>query len=376
MILSELLNTNKLAQNIADKYISTSHHPTLPLTIYNYTQKAMWDNVWTPETMHCRGLIVEDDTNIIVARGPKKFFNYGQDGAPLLTASSVMDITTKFDGSLGICVEYDGQYFVATRGSFTSEQALHATELFNSDAYSDLRRTTSLLKSRDSWTPIVEILYPENRIVLDYGNLDVLAPLGWVNPEGIIVSRDFNAVRYRNVRLHTALSLPIPDDEEGYVLDILDPATGIPQAHVKLKGDKYKQLHYLMTGVSARKIWQALVAEQPFNFPGIDSSKVISFDELTGNVPDEFAQWVLGIKHDIESQVQSSIWKDATLAAKLSLIPEGRERYEAGSHNPHVGAVLNYIKTGNPTKIHMAAWKDAYPEGNSLPFTTQQENND
>lgn len=50
-------------------------HPTLPLTIWNYTEKVQYENLWDEITLMCRGLVT-DDKGSIVARPFKKFFNW------------------------------------------------------------------------------------------------------------------------------------------------------------------------------------------------------------------------------------------------------------------------------------------------------------
>jgi len=63
--------------------------------------------------------------------------------------------------SLGIMYWHEGKYKIATRGSFTSEQALWATEYLN---------TNYDLSTCDfPGTLLFEIIYPENRVVVDYG---------------------------------------------------------------------------------------------------------------------------------------------------------------------------------------------------------------
>lgn len=168
--------------------IKRQRHPQLPISIYNYTAKAQYMNVWTEEERHCRGLIVEDSTGLIIARGPKKFFNYGQPGAPVVDMQTLVRVTPKFDGSLGIFWAYEEVYGIATRGSFMSDQAIHATELVKTQNYS--RIVTEALSKAGNETLVSEVIYPENRIVLQYDGKDYLQTLGYVsNESGIIVRR-------------------------------------------------------------------------------------------------------------------------------------------------------------------------------------------
>lgn len=292
MHISDLLDMDKLDQMIAEKRISKQVHPAIPeLVIYNYTNTAQFANKWTNEERICRGLITTTSGEII-ARGPSKFFNYSQPGAPEVALEDKVWVSRKEDGSLGIGWYYNGQYGVATRGSFASEQALHATEMLT-------RHDKATLKfaSIKGCTEIFEIVYPENRIVLDYGGLDKLIRLGHVsNENGLIEVRpvtlmygeDFS--QQHEMTFAEALALPIPDDEEGYVLDVRHTdGVGI-LGHIKLKGDRYKELHGAIFGLSERKIWEAIGR-------GMDMEKFVS------DLPDELMPWAQGIVNRITNDI-------------------------------------------------------------------------
>jgi RNA ligase len=107
-------------------------HPTLPLTIWNYTEKVQYENLWDEITLQTRGLVTDNEGNII-ARPFNKFFNI-EEGKH--TPTEKFEVWEKMDGSLGIVFWYQGQWVVATRGSFTSDQAIKAKELlkkYNTD---------------------------------------------------------------------------------------------------------------------------------------------------------------------------------------------------------------------------------------------------
>lgn len=382
MKLNHVLDTKNLDKMISEGYISKRTHRMFPLAILNYTQKAMWDNVWNNETMWCRGLIYNFESNEIVAMGPKKFFNYGQEGSIEAPLDTKVRVTTKLDGSLGILWHYDNVFGIATRGSFTSDQAIHATKLLNDPKYKYFKE---FAVTNPDETLVVEIIYPENKIVVSYGDDDELRLLGGVkHSQGLIEFRERDIVQGPIIPLSEALQLPIPDDEEGYVLDILGSVNDV-LGHVKLKGEKYKELHRIMTGISGRKIWEMMLARfihktniQVPSMPGIEMKKLMNLDvsmdilDMLGDVPDEFSEWVKTKIDEINSKVDASIWDDIQLSTTLEHIPDGRERFEAGRHNPHIGAILVYLRTGNPTQIHIEAWKSARP-GVELPFRKDED---
>ena len=64
----------------------------------------------------------------IVARPFKKFFNLS-DGRTDITGE--YEIYEKMDGSLGILFFYEGEWILASRGSFTSEQAIEGKKILD-----------------------------------------------------------------------------------------------------------------------------------------------------------------------------------------------------------------------------------------------------
>jgi RNA ligase len=107
-------------------------HPTLPLTIWNYSEKVQYEGLWDEITLQTRGLVTDDEGNI-VARPFKKFFNL-EEGKH--TPTEEFEVYEKMDGSLLIVFWYEGKWIVATRGSFTSDQAIKGVELlkkYNTD---------------------------------------------------------------------------------------------------------------------------------------------------------------------------------------------------------------------------------------------------
>ena len=50
-------------------------HPTLDLTIWNYSPKVQYEKLWDEITLQCRGLVTNSNGEV-VARPFKKFFNY------------------------------------------------------------------------------------------------------------------------------------------------------------------------------------------------------------------------------------------------------------------------------------------------------------
>lgn len=283
----------ELQAAVAAGDVTARRHPMLPYTIYNYSPSIQFENNWNDVTINCRGLILDDEFNII-ARPWKKFFNLGQVDLPIQFDTPV-EVMDKADGSLGILYPivvdtpemFDMRYGVSTRGSFTSEQAQFATKLWD-EKY-------SRIDPFPGYTMLFEIIYPANRIVLDYKDMEDLILLGAVeNKTGYYISP--RQAQY----MWTHRGRGWPKDSVGWpgpVVEVMDfetisEALGktdrpnaegyVIRAHnfmVKVKQPDYLELHRLVTNASPKTVWEQLKA-------GKSRSEIIS------NFPDEFHDYI------------------------------------------------------------------------------------
>ncbi len=277
------MEIKQLQELINDGYICSQRHSEADYYIYNYTPKAQYERVWNEWTLMARGLVL--DTNYeVVARPFRKFFNM-EEHLPEEIPSENFEVYEKLDGSLGILYWLDGQPFIATRGSFNSEQALKATQML----YGKYTHTFPLLDR--SKTYLFEIIYPENRIVVDYGNREDLILLAVIDNK---TGRDepletigFPLVtRYDGISdLKTLKSLQ-EENREGFVIKF---RSGL---RVKVKFEEYVRLHRILTRVSSTNIWEYLSTNQ-------------SFEEILEKVPDEFYDWVKKTVAALNAQYQS-----------------------------------------------------------------------
>ena len=127
--LEDILDVNNLNEMRRDGYIRQAKHPELPLVSECYTKKTMFERAWTNETRICRGLIWNTESGDVIARPFAKFFNYGEPSAPELKPTTRVLAFDKLDGSLGIAYRTPSGIAVATKNSFLSPQAAHATEI-------------------------------------------------------------------------------------------------------------------------------------------------------------------------------------------------------------------------------------------------------
>jgi len=284
------INLKAFNELVNKNFIGVQKHPDSDLLIWNYTNKAQYDGEWLPETRMARGLITDLDGNILY-RSFDKFFNYaehtGEDSKLEPIPNEEFSVYEKYDGSLGILYWIDGETFISTRGSFVSDQAKVATKILR-DKYPNVP-----FQNLHEWTILFEIIYPENRIVVDYGEMKDLVLLNAINTEtgeSINYKELTKFAKENNIPIaerYQFTSLPdmntdIPINVEGYVIEF---EGGMK---VKMKYDEYVRLHRLVTGVNSKTIWDLLRHKQPF-------------DELLDKVPDEFYDWVKKTKLNLEN---------------------------------------------------------------------------
>ena len=310
-----------------DGLLHKQTHPTLDLTIWNYSPKVQYEKLWDDITLQCRGLVTNSKGEI-VARPFKKFFNY-EEHKPEDIPNEDYVVYEKMDGSLGILFYYKeeltderryniwfnnnyetgmerffdpnnlpdfenpyyeptpktkGEWILATRGSFTSPQAIKGKEILDRHDISALRKDNTYL---------FEIIYPENRIVVDYGDEEKLVVIGGIHTETGEEIPDSSLFWMQNAGFEVVttyktwgegydlLKEEISKDREGYVIRFKNGF------RMKIKGEEYKRLHKILTNISNRDIWEYLKDNKPF-------------DELLEKVPDEFNDWVKTTIRDLK----------------------------------------------------------------------------
>lgn len=347
-------------QDLIDSgHIVARRHPTEALTIFNYTKKAQYEKVWNEHTIECRGL-VQDDAGRVVARGYHKFFNVGQTDQKLPARFRVFD---KLDGSLGITYPCsDGSIAIATRGSFDSAQARWATKHWREN-YAHVQ------VPRDA-TFCLEIIYPENKVVLDYQGLEALVLHGiidnatgadrpdldhlWPGPRA--KSYDFQSVEDMKACGRA--------NAEGFVL-VEDPVpAGRPALRLKVKLKEYEELHRLLSGLTPLRLWEALECGGGFE------------DVLTDEVPDEIFSEVVR-RNDRFFDDRKALEDDAfgrllnirseAAEASRSQVPLiwGRKEYAAriNQEPEHLRKLIFLLMDGKAQSIQNLLWKMVEPRG-------------
>lgn len=352
--LGDILDVTALEGAIGDGLVSARPHPNQRLYILNYTPAAQYSRQWSHEVKLCRGLIIEgvpnDPDSRVVARPFAKFANLGEFGTDSafgeLPEASSLEVTEKLDGSLGV-VYFDGdEWAVATRGAFTSPQAVAATRLWR-QRYQDVRIPPNV-------TLLCEYVAPWNRVVVAYPDEQLIAIAAidiatgadtdmdwWSGPRARVYRelRDLDVLRERVVNEDTG-------NAEGFVVRFTGEP-GVASVRAKVKYAEYLRLHRLATGISTQSIWEHL-------------SGGLSLDELLEIVPDEFYRFVSETVDELTRAKESLVQSAQELARRVS----GLERKDAARvvtrESRDVAAVCFVILDGkDPNDL---AWKFTKPE--------------
>lgn len=327
---------------IEKKLVSEQVHPEDEnVRIFNYTHEVQFSKAWDDITRQCRGLILNIATGEVIARPFPKFFNYQEHVA---NGDIIPDeepiITEKLDGSLGILYELNGKPWIATRGSFLSDQALWATDWYRkNDGRLPLPYETNLF----------EIIYPENRIVVsyDFSGLVHLATLE--TKTGTQFQRVWGGA-VRNARIVEPRSIDEimwmdEPNSEGFV--VFYPNTNF---RMKIKFPEYVRLHRIVTGVNEIAIWEFLRDGK-------------TLDELLAKVPDEFYAWVTKVKDSLMGQfneIQEKALEEFSAIAK-DLGEASRKEYALRITKMAVPAIGFSLYDGKPYAKYI--WQMVRPHG-------------
>jgi RNA ligase len=340
VLISDLFEMEDLEARIVSGHVNRRTHPEFPeLAIVNYSDKCQFEQAWTITTMTARGVIYDLNTGVVLARGLKKLFNYGQGDAQYDLDAPILGAFDKLDGSLGIrYTRPDGLTAIATRGSFDSEQARHATALVREWGWQPAAFA--------NYTFLYEIIYPENRIVLDYGAKDDLVRLGAVN----ITTGEYSPgvmEKTAATTLREVLAIPPRKNAEGYVV-WLDAQTA-----VKIKQEDYVALHRIISSLSRKEVWRQLRAG--------------TFLEFATALPDEFHEWAKTTAEALCDQ-HVSVYTDAEGVFHLledQHLPGRKEQalwLKANARPQEMGFVFSMLDGRDITD---AVWRAVEPHGAS-----------
>lgn len=345
MHISQYIDEAKLAYYVHEGLVEVRYHKTLPLRIYTHTRKTVLENFWDEVTTKCRGLIVSSHGDVI-GRPFEKFFNVNTTWRPETIVSDLPltrpTIAEKLDGSLGILYTWAGRSYIATKGSFTSDQAIWATDWYNDHVGADFMDFHGTDKWPRNCTPIFEIIAESvQHHVVHYNGREELVLIAIINNEtGEELSQSLlrswaacNGIRYAETYDKKSLGDVLNEDRknaEGYVLSW--PRIAAPPLKVKVKHPSFLDLQKVVHAATPKAILEALMA-----------GNIDLLNTWIGQTNDQLGQWVQGwvVKFNFK-------YGNILLKSKLT-VDTGLSRYETRKE------FAEYILGESKTKEHTNA---------------------
>jgi len=321
--------------------------PHSDLLIANYAPKAQYSNAWEahPILLDCRGTILRPN-GAVYAKPFRKFFNAGDRPGTTLEELAVMgapEIAHKRDGSM-ITLFPDpktGRVRCATRGSFTSDQASAAEQVWYRK-YGDFKP-----RHFDEQTYIFEYTAPDNRIVVSYAETE-LTLIGLVSN----VSGEEQSYHSLARAAHeNGLPCVAQEDDmailsqeqvnfEGYVL-----YWPKERVRVKVKLAEYLRIHRIITGVSERTIWEMLRDATPL-------------DAILDGVPDEFHHWITITAAKLRAQYQEREQAALLLLQQMRQLPTRKDQALSLRESPYRAIVFKML---DQRPYDDVIWKELRP---------------
>ena len=354
--IAEILDPAALEVQIAGGLITRRRLAGTSIVVYNYTARAASKNLWTVETVHCRGLVVDEASGVVLARPFAKFFDLDHTSVP--TGGPIV-ASEKVDGSLGVLYRRSDGWAITTRGDPNSWQAAAATELW--------RNRHGSVTPPDGVTWLFEIVLPENRVVVDYGErreLIGLAAIDIATGRDIGLPQGFDGPMAERVDCsdgHLAEILGEMErqgNREGLVL--LWPDDNV-RAKVKLAA--YTRLHRLLFATSTKTVWEALVAGD---------------DPLAGydNTPDELRAFVAERAQRMRRRHEQLVAEAEAFVDRLGPQVRADRRLAAQEIKKAAQPGLCFLALDGHTQgLRDAAWKLVRPARAEM-FATEDETND
>ena len=343
-------------------YLRRVVSPCGRLVLYNYSDKCVFDKKWNKYTLNARGTVYELSTGKVVAKAFPKFFNFSElppSKSRNLAKKTDFSTSEKVDGSLGVVYFYDGDWQVNTRGSFNSDQAIEGFEILNS------RLNYNLDHLDESVTYLVEIIYPENKIIVDYGSERKLVLLGaYYTPSGLEIHYDFvmetsNRVGMEIVKKYDFKSIDeliavqerLPSTEEGFVVRF---SSG---ERFKFKSLQYLKIARLLSHLTPLHLWEHMQQ-------GIVNKQVLM--ELPEEFRPEIDAVVTQLQHEYNRLKEEILSESTRIIEETSSSDNQKKVIGLMQKDLQHGSCIFSILDGQQHKIDKYIMKHIRPKGNNL----------
>lgn len=236
MSLLEAINRNQELVSVKDALFNGQ-----PLKIIKYKKAVFYKNLWNEDLEQFRGLILDQDYNI-VSYPFTKIYNFGiESQAPDFDDSEYVTATRKVNGFMVAMTNFNGQLLLSTTGSIDSKFVGYANDLLNATIASEVL-------SNPDYTFLFEAVHPEDpHIIPEETGLYFLGKRKKTLGSPVELKHDFgDSVQFvqciTGIRFQTLKSWAQNANHEGYVIYSLDGK----------RATKIKSKHYLISKAIAR----------------------------------------------------------------------------------------------------------------------------
>jgi len=333
--------------------------------LFKYKSEVQYGNDWDDVTLNARGIIFDLETKKLVALPFKKFFNLNETKCNLSAFPNDpnYEILEKMDGSMGcIFLDKDKDLKVATPGSFTSDQAIWATNWIKS--YHKYNIIREKILNQEINVIVAEIICPLSKVVVpyDFEGLVVISAQdgkGYLSYEnlsslsdeiGLPICKKFSFESIEDIKEY----LSGVEDFEGFVLHW--PNTGF---RIKIKGEDYLFKHRILSSIHPNRIDEAIESSN-------NNEKDIfqSINDVVKKFPEEYSEpyknsisELLCELKNVKEKISEIVFqfKEGTPKELAMWLKSSDEAF----HKSYFGHIMNaYRGRMNCKKIIETIWKE------------------
>lgn len=324
--------------------------------IFNY-RLASWTSFQKPSALYARGIMydVTDENNVVLkCQPPMKFFNFAEGSVDHTSATCIMKME-KLDGSLISTYWHKGHLRLKTKGSLFSEQAIDAMKWLDRPENAKFKFQLSTVTG----TVNLEITSPRNRIVIPYaeekltvlnvcrGEYFFVERLGlWFSPEYIVNNEAISVTGQELTDMVSSIEKETVG--EGYVL-VLQNESG--NYMVKVKNDRYIQLHHTKDSITSQKrLFECVVDESTDDLKGMFSDDPVALQLI-----DQMEQKVIPIFNHLIKTVETFYEENKELSRKDYALKAKAEHPTLMGllMNPYIGRENDYKDFAKKNRVEL-----------------------
>ena len=296
-----------LQKYVKETFVCYEKHPFADLHIYGYYGASENVHVWDGISKYCRGIILDGDGNVVEMPFMKfwTFRQYLSDNLLLLNEEQIIRvpsgkfrITEKVDGTMVTLYWVEDCPYLATQRSFPNIKAIEATKILY-EKYSHLFHVFDRNK-----TYVFEAIYPETKVLIDYGNTRDLVLIGVIDKASGKPERVPENIGFRTCKDYTEEYGYIRDLDELAALDLKNQEGFVLYyengSMVKLKFPWYSQAHSILDRFMKNETQSVSLYRELSGIMKYTGMKIITIADVRKSISKGFADF-----EDIRVQVPS-----------------------------------------------------------------------